>query len=260
MTDQERSIEVEVEVPGTPEQVWRAIATGPGVSSWFVPHTIEERAGGASTASFGPGVEVPGRVAAWEPPHRFLMDGGDDGGEGLAFEWLVEARDGGTCIVRLVNTGFGTGEHWDEMYDGMTEGWPMFLQNLALHLEHFAGDSAVPMIPGAIWALPRPAGWTALTAALGLVAEVAVGDRVKVSADGAPPLAGTVAAATPWRLSLVVDEPLPGTGIITAERRGDQSAVSVWAYLYGAEAEAVVADHGPRWQAWLEAQGAASDR
>ena len=35
-----RSIRVEVEVPGTPEQVWEAIATGPGGSSWFVPTEI----------------------------------------------------------------------------------------------------------------------------------------------------------------------------------------------------------------------------
>ena len=26
-----RSIQVEVEVPGTPEEVWQAIATGPGI-------------------------------------------------------------------------------------------------------------------------------------------------------------------------------------------------------------------------------------
>jgi uncharacterized protein YndB with AHSA1/START domain len=30
-----RSVQVEVEVPGTPEEVWQAIATGPGISSWF---------------------------------------------------------------------------------------------------------------------------------------------------------------------------------------------------------------------------------
>ncbi len=30
-----RSVQVEVEVPGTPEEV-EAIATGPGISSWFV--------------------------------------------------------------------------------------------------------------------------------------------------------------------------------------------------------------------------------
>ena len=32
-----RSVQVEFEVPGTPEEVWQAIATGPGISSWFVP-------------------------------------------------------------------------------------------------------------------------------------------------------------------------------------------------------------------------------
>jgi hypothetical protein len=31
----------------------------------------------------------------------------------VPFEWLVEARDGGTCVVRLVTTGFGSGEDWD---------------------------------------------------------------------------------------------------------------------------------------------------
>ena len=38
-----RSVQVEVEVPGTPEEVWQAIATGPGISSWFMPAAFEER-------------------------------------------------------------------------------------------------------------------------------------------------------------------------------------------------------------------------
>ena len=29
------------------------------------------------------------------------------------FGWLVEAADGGSCIVRLVNSGFGSGGQWD---------------------------------------------------------------------------------------------------------------------------------------------------
>jgi hypothetical protein len=41
-----RSVQAEVEVPGTPEQVFQAIATGPGVSSWFVPTEFEARSGG----------------------------------------------------------------------------------------------------------------------------------------------------------------------------------------------------------------------
>ena len=40
-------LEFEVEVPGTPEQVWQAIATAQGMSAWFLPTQIEEREGGA---------------------------------------------------------------------------------------------------------------------------------------------------------------------------------------------------------------------
>src|SRR3990170_123319 len=47
-----RSVEAEVEVPGTPEEVWQAIATGPGISSWFVPTRVEERVGGAAISDF----------------------------------------------------------------------------------------------------------------------------------------------------------------------------------------------------------------
>ena len=67
MTDDQRSIDIQLEVPGTPEQVWEAIATGPGITSWYVPHEVEPRAGGAMTASFGPGPEmqVNGRIADW---------------------------------------------------------------------------------------------------------------------------------------------------------------------------------------------------
>ena len=46
-TSGRRSVQVEVEVPGRPEEVWQAIATGPGVSPWFVP--TEARSGGTWT-------------------------------------------------------------------------------------------------------------------------------------------------------------------------------------------------------------------
>ena len=134
-------IKLEIEVPGRPEEVWRAVATGPGISSWYVPHTVEEREGGAANASFGPGPEmqVAGRVAVWEPPRRVCFDGGE-GVEGLAFEWSIEAIDDASCVVRLINTGFGQGDEWDAQYDAMTEGWRMFMFNLRLHLQHFSGQ------------------------------------------------------------------------------------------------------------------------
>jgi uncharacterized protein YndB with AHSA1/START domain len=258
MPDDHRSIELEVEVPGTPEEVWRAIATGPGISSWYVPHTVEEREGGRATASFGPEPEmqVPGRVAAWEPPRRIVFDGGE-GVEGLAFEWLIEARDGGTCVVRLVNSGFGSGGDWDAQYDGMTEGWQLFLLNLRLHLEHFPGQTATAMLPTATWPELRQRSWVRLTGALGLPPAPPIGERVVLAPAGAPSLAGTVVDTDSWRLALVLDDPAPGTAIVAVEGSGEESAVSVWSYLYGPEAAAIAERDTPRWKQWLTEQAPA---
>ncbi len=249
----ERRLEFEIEVEGAPDEVWRAVATGPGVSSWYVPHTIEERAGGVAIASFGPGPEmqVNGRVLAWEPPARVVFDGGD-GVPGLAFEWLVEPRGSGSCLVRLVNSGFGDGEEWDAQYDGMAYGWQLFLLNLKLHLEHFRGQVATSMLPTATWSGPRDRAWTHLLGALGVSADVVAGARVEIDLPDAPPLAGTVADVAPWRIATVLDEPAPGTAFLTAEGNGDQISVSIWSYLYGSAGAAAAARDAQRWQQWLE--------
>jgi uncharacterized protein YndB with AHSA1/START domain len=254
MSDTPRAIELSIEVPGTPEQVWRAIATGPGISSWYVPHDVEERAGGAARASFGPGPEmqVNGRVAAWEPPHRVVFDGGDGAG-GLAFEWLVQARDGGCCVVRLVNTGFGEGGQWDGQYDALREGWKLFLLNLRLHLEHFRGREAASALPMGMWPVGPQTAWDALTGALGVPSTLAVGDRLDLDGGHGARLAGTVVNVAEHRLALLLDKPAPGTGFVAAEGHGPGCGVSVWAYLYGDDRDTLAADVAAAWQRWLTA-------
>ena len=70
-----RSIQVEVEVPGTPDEVWQAIATGPGISAWFCPAEFEEVDGKPVTATlnFGPGMESRSVVTVWDSP-RMITD------------------------------------------------------------------------------------------------------------------------------------------------------------------------------------------
>ena len=274
MSDPPRTIELEIEVPGTPEEVWRAIATGPGISSWYVPHQVEERAGGTARASFGAGpeMEVDGRVVVWEPPHRIVLDGGE-GDPGLAFEWLVEARDGGSCVVRLVNTGFGEGGPWDDQYDDLYRGWQLFMANLRLHLEHFAGRTATAALPMTSWQGDSGSAWRALAGALGLPVEPTVGERVRlVPADGGGgggggdggggggdgvALGGTVLFVEPGRVALLLDEPAPGTGFIAAEGHGGRCALSVWAYLYGEDRDRLAAEFTTTWQRWLDSHLAA---
>jgi uncharacterized protein YndB with AHSA1/START domain len=127
-----RSIQVEVEVQGTPEEVWQAIATGPGVSSWFVPTEIEDRVGGAVVSHFGPGMDSTATVTAWEPPHRFAAESQDLGSKAppLTTEWTVEARSADTCMVRVVHSLFASGDEWDDQLASIEAGWPGFFRVL----------------------------------------------------------------------------------------------------------------------------------
>jgi uncharacterized protein YndB with AHSA1/START domain len=243
-----RSIQLAVEVPGTPEEVWEAIATGPGITSWFVPMEVDGRVGGQVVMDFGSYGTHTATVTAWEPPRRVALRDDDD--RALAYEWLVEARDGGTCVVRLVNSGFGTGEGWDDDYEGMTSGWKIFLQNLRLHLQHFPGRRARPAIPTVTLPGPKEAAWSTLCAALGVPEGLGAGDRVTTSGDGVPVLGGTVETRMDSDIAttylLVVDRPGPGTGFIAAEGNANQVACSVYLYLY--ETPAAVTEE---WTAWL---------
>ena len=56
----------EFEVTATPEEVWDAIATGPGVDAWFMGvNEIEPREGGATRMQFRGSAEEPrSRVGA----------------------------------------------------------------------------------------------------------------------------------------------------------------------------------------------------
>src|SRR5262249_29363984 len=103
-----RSIQVEVEVPGKPEEVWQAIATGQGISAWFVPTEFSEVDGKpvAAKLNFGPGMVSRSVVTVWDPPRRIAReaDGWAPGSPPIATEFSVEARAGGVCVVRVVNS------------------------------------------------------------------------------------------------------------------------------------------------------------
>ena len=143
-----RSVQVEVEVPGTPEEVWQAIATGPGISSWFVPTEFEERDGKpvAVTLNFGPGMESRSAVTAWDPPRMFAAQGeGWGGSPPIADEWSVEARAGGICVVRVVHSLFASTDDWDNQLEGTESGWPGFFRILRIYLTHFRGQRSAMM-------------------------------------------------------------------------------------------------------------------
>lgn len=239
----ERELEKEVVLDATPEQVWEAIATGPGISAWFVPSEVT---GGTIRQNFGPGYVVEGSVTASEPGRRFAYGAFQPSTEGqadYAYEFLIEGGDGGTTVLRFVQSGF-LDEGWEGEYDSFDKGWDLFFSNLAAYLTHFPGRPVRGVVSMAFTAAPRAEAWSTMHRALGLAGMPAVGDAVHLTPAGLRPIEGVVDVATPEFLGVRTSDALYRFG---AEGE-DGCGVSAYHYFYGSGESSVEQDG---WHAWL---------
>jgi uncharacterized protein YndB with AHSA1/START domain len=185
------------DVPASPDQVWAAIATGPGIDSWFMGRSEVRR--GAEAGAGGTVRTVLGEYAPelditdWDPPHRFAYRSGQaPDGRFIAYEFLIEGRAGGSAVLRTVTSGFIPGDDWAEEFEAMRLGGELYFRTLVEYLAHFAGRFAVPVTafgpPGTGWARDREL----LCRGLGLIGSPARGDRVRFAADDIGPVDGVV--------------------------------------------------------------------
>jgi uncharacterized protein YndB with AHSA1/START domain len=199
-------IENEMEVEATPEEVWEAIATGPGIDSWFMGRNeIEPREGGTVRTAL-PGVEFESTVTAWDPPKRFAHRSaeGEDGSV-HAFEFLIEGREQGTTVVRWVHSGF-LGDNWEAEYDALKEGDPAYFHKLAQYLTYFRGRTATPVNVYGPNEPDRDRAWETVRSGLGLPGPVSVGDRVRLTPAGLPEMDGEVDYLSPSFLGIRTDD------------------------------------------------------
>lgn len=250
-----RFVEMIVEVPGTPEEVWAAIATGPGISCWFTPTTVEEQAGGAITFELGPDMESSGEITTWSPPTCLAYEERDwmEGAPPLATEVHIESKDGGVCTVRMVHSLFASGEDWDDQLESMENGWSPFFIILQEYMKHYRNlpCTSVRLMAKSTDAEPRT--WERLKAAFGL--ELLVLDQPFQSQSSAGvSLGGSViqlgTAHCPHQAMLRLD--MPGQGFVTmgAYTWGGDVMASASFYFYGGEARAMAAAQ-ERWASWF---------
>jgi hypothetical protein len=197
-------------------------------------------------------MESVAQIKLWDPPRRFVAETVEEPGA-VATEWIVEARSGGTCVVRVVHSWFASTDEWDNQFEGHTQGWQAFFRNLRLYLTHFRGEPSSAIQLTGFGPEPKAKAWEALTGLLGF-GGAAVGKRIRTG-KGAPTLAGLVERvgeeAYPEELLLRLDEPAPGIAHLFAMPMGGQVLLSIRLFLYGQRASAVAAEVEPPWQAWV---------
>lgn len=227
-------IRKEVVLEATPEQVWRAIATPEGQAAW----------------SPDPYASHEGLTVEQDPPSRMAVRTPEaPNGAFHAFEYLIEARDGSTTVLRFVHSGF-LGNDWDAEfnYEEFTAlGWDLYLHTLAQYLKYFPGRPATFVSVQAPPAAASEQAWSVLTKGLGLTGPVELGASVRLTPEGLPPIEGVVDYVQPGEDFLAVRT---GDGLYrfhSLAKMGMPIAVGHYIYTDIDRAEAEKA-----WKSWLD--------
>ena len=234
----EFEIRREVELPATPEQLWEAIATGPGQAAWLFPTEIEPPEGGTgSGGSTG--------VTVWDPPRHFAVRAEGEAGWFNALEAIVEGREGGSTVLRYVHSGIFV-DDWDNQYDSADHHTDFYLHTLGQYLRYFSGRTAIYVGAQGPAVSTRADAFTVLRRALGLAGEVAEGDRVRLAPRGLDPLDGVVDYLAPQFVGLRTADGL----YRFFGRNAWGMPVALGHHLFG---EGVDQEKTQRaWQAWLD--------
>jgi hypothetical protein len=202
----------------------------------------------------GPEMGSDGQVTGWDPPRRIvyeedwaaLMGKDPDSLSPLTSEFLVEAKSGGTCIVHVTSSGFGTGADWEsEFWDDMGANWKPFFDNLRLYLSDFSGQEATVLEVTASHPVDAEVLWSVVHDALGLG-----DDGATVDMRGT---IGTVERVGYRQVLIRLTAPVPGIlNVFTYGYDAGQAMVGVRAYLFSADAADYVQREESAWQAWLQ--------
>jgi uncharacterized protein YndB with AHSA1/START domain len=198
----------DLEVDASPQDVWEAVATGPGRDSWFMGRNeIEPRQGGRVGFSVGD-FTAEARVTVWKPPEH-LVSTSDPAPDGTfhQFEYRIEERSPGRSAIRYEHTGMLGGE-WEAEYEAMRQGDPMYLDKLVQYLTYFRGRFATPLDVQGPQVPSREHAMRAFRRGLGVSEDAALGDHVHLVPEGLAAEDGAIDYVSPNFLGVRTEDAL----------------------------------------------------
>jgi uncharacterized protein YndB with AHSA1/START domain len=149
-----RIIRAEIETSATPQQAWEVWADPEKIAPWFTDRASGEAQPGATMTWFFDkfGYALPYKVVDAEPGKLLVLNWEAQGNVGI-LELRIE-RQGGSTLVRLVNSGFREDAAWNDEYEGVVSGWEMALAILKYYLENQFGRNKTMIL------ILRPASFT----------------------------------------------------------------------------------------------------
>ncbi len=255
----DRTLELELDLPGTPEQVWHAIATSAGNSAWFGPTKVEEKVGGAIEFQMGEDMSSKGVIRVCERSRRFAYEEPNwmPNMPPLATEYVLTPIDQGTRLKITTRAERGTPE-LTSMMKKMEQGWAWHLNALRIYLGYFADQQAsMVRVQGEAAGHTKAEAYATFARLLGF-ADAIEGER-KQTPPGVPTLEGVVVRSPGLKkgpddhdLIMRLDQPAKGFAMFSVWSWGSPHVnVSVQLSFFGHGAEAVAKREEPIWREWI---------
>jgi uncharacterized protein YndB with AHSA1/START domain len=255
----------EIELNATQAQVWNAVATAPGLETWYAPSELDPQIGGIARSDFGNNTVAEGVILVYEPGERIVFGserivqerGGKPepytdarlefrikkahngtasrGGDfvelaGRVADALGLARSGGPrTVLQVRQDGFP-----DEGQETYEEGWDVYFHTLSQYFIYFAGLPARATASLVIPPLEREVKFERITRALlGISpADYHVGSRVSVKPQGRDEVINGVIDLCSTGGSCNVVGVRTDTALIKAAAGGDTCGVQLNVFEY----------------------------
>jgi uncharacterized protein YndB with AHSA1/START domain len=238
-----RTLKMDVDVNAPIEAVWKALTEAEGIANWFAPiaKVSKPGLGGEVTVAWSDEMASTARVDAWELNKRvrWINEGMLGPGTVIAMDFHLEA-DGGKTRVRLVQSGFGESEGWDDFFEGTETGWAYFLYNLRLYVERHLGRNRQMISERLEVRTPRDTAWRHIvSAATGVSPDragaIKPGDRAQFELDGTHSARAVVELAIAER-ALALRLPDLEDSVLFIELEGGRESFHVgwWLSVYDA--------------------------
>lgn len=267
MKKKTRNIEVEMEIDAPPDAVWKALTEAEELTRWFPPYAgvnddgsvwmswdgenkfsgDAELDASARRARFVYKQPPPGRDPSTLTPEDFVA---------IATEYRLETRAGKT-VLRLVHSGFGEDESWDDLYDGTRTGWAFELRGLKHYLENHRGRDRLIAWAKVPYDTSREDAWKRLMGPRGLLAEGSLdgasdGSQYAIRTATGDRLEGVVRYFEPPKAFVATVDNLESSFLrIKLEDLYGLREVNLWLSAYRLEPEDVEAIE-TRWQQGLD--------
>ncbi len=154
-----RAFEMSLTIDATPEDVWNALTDPRELVRWFPTHAAVTPGVGGKVRWTWENSEWDWKtnIDAWDPQRRLRLvyDQSAPAKDGkpaavtsatLAIEFTIERagdageRAGGATRLRLVHSGYGKDEAWDDEFNSISSGWSSELKSLWLYLSRHKGQ------------------------------------------------------------------------------------------------------------------------